>query len=110
MKSRRMKKSKRVRKSKRSKRFKGGATQYKFFFYQEDGTLEPGPFNPWDDSVEDNQTLIDLGLDANTHEAYSDNEKLTMINLREKLSLQDERIPNKTVHVFKKGKAVFDLD
>ena len=95
---------------KKSRKLRGGATPYTIFFHEENGELEPPPFNPFAVNVEDGQSLRDHGFHVDKQEAYSDNDKTILINPTESLSSQIARIPNQIIHVFPKGKAVLEVN
>lgn len=92
-------KTKRVRKSKRTRRVKGGATRYTFFFHLANGDLELG-FNPYVIQI-DTKTLIDLGADAITDLAYNNGGQ--PLSLTETISSQSSNIPERKIHIQKKG-------
>jgi hypothetical protein len=94
-------KTKRVRKAKRTRRVRGGATPYTFFFHLANGDLEPGGFNPYVIQVEDTKTLIDLGADPLIDLAY--NKTGQPLSLTETISSQSSNIPEREIHIQKKG-------
>lgn len=107
MKSRRVRKQKNTRRKSRNskRRLRGGASVvYTCYFYEADGTLEPGTHNPYDITLaEDSEQTIDgLGMDPGDYaDTIDEDGRVIPLNINIPILAQSRIIKNNIINIHK---------